>query len=196
VVDIRQLVRLRTQKKRGLRPAFPSLNRRLLPVARNHNPAVSAPFPVMGNPDRAGMRRMRPTPMDPDVTVAVPTVVAVVPYPPVMRWMVMMLNDGRGRRNTDDDLRYCNRWCETQSEQPCQKSLFHRNHYLRGLDLPESGSLFLAISAFFDSALNRMSDVKWQFHSGVPSDRCSSLGWKELPHCTMPAKLISESKTL
>jgi hypothetical protein len=63
-----------------------------------------------------------------------------------MRWMVMMLNDRRRRRNTDDDLRHCNRGSETQSEQPCQKSLFHRNRYLRGLDLPESGSLFLAIN--------------------------------------------------
>jgi hypothetical protein len=60
--------------------------------------------------------------------------------------MVVDLDDGCGRRNAHDDLRHCNRRSETQSEQPCQKSLFHRNHYLRGLDLPESGNRFLAVN--------------------------------------------------
>ena len=115
-------------------------------MAFDQNPAVSAPVPVMGDPDGAGMRRLCPMAMNPEVLVAVPAMVAFDPYPSVMRWMVMMLNDRRRRRNADDDLSHCNRGREKQSEQPCQKSLFHRNLYLRGSDLPESGSFFLAIN--------------------------------------------------
>lgn len=100
----------------------------------------------MVDPDRTVMWRTHPLAMDPDVAVAIVTMVAVVPYPSVMRWMVMMLNERRRRRNADDDLRNCNRRSETQSEQPCQKSLFHRNLYLRGLDLPEIGNLFQAVN--------------------------------------------------
>src|SRR5580693_549565 len=100
----------------------------------------------MGNPDGAGMRWMHPTAVSPDVAVAIPTVVAVVPHPSVMRWMVMMLNDGRRRCNAHNNLCQCNRRSETQGEQPCQKSLFHRNLNLRGSDLPESVSLFLAVN--------------------------------------------------
>src|ERR1700691_6214576 len=101
---------------------------------------------MMGNPDGAVMWRPHPLTMNPDVAVAIPTVVAVVPHPSVMRWMVMMLNDGRRRCNAHNNLCQCNRRSETQSEQPCQKSLFHRNLNLRGLDLPESVSLFLAVN--------------------------------------------------
>jgi hypothetical protein len=63
-----------------------------------------------------------------------------------MRGMVMDLDDGCGRRNADDDLRHRNRRSETQGKQPCQESLFHRNRNLRGLNLPESGNLFLAVN--------------------------------------------------
>ena len=97
-----------------------------------------APFPVVGNPDCTIMRRMHPMAMNPFVAVAIPTVVAIVPHPSIMRWMVVMLNDGRGRCNAHNNLCQCNRRSETQSKQPCQKSLFHRNLNLRGLDLPES----------------------------------------------------------
>ena len=100
----------------------------------------------MGNPDTAAMRRTRPTAMNPGVAVAVPTVVAVDPHPSFMRWMVMDLDDRCRRRNADDDLRHRNRRSETQGKQPCQESLFHRNRNLRGLDLPESGNLFLAVN--------------------------------------------------
>ena len=117
-------------------------------MAFDQNPAIAALFPAMGNPDGAGMRWTRPTAMNPDVAVAVPAVITVDPYPSLVRWTVMMLNDGWRWCNADDDLRHRNRRRETQSEQPCQKSFLHWNLYLRGLDLPESGSLFLAITAF------------------------------------------------
>ena len=115
-------------------------------MARDENPAVSAPFPVVVDPHGAWMRWLHPMAVNPNVVVAIPAMVALDPYPSVMRWMVMILGNRRRRRNPDDDLRQCNRGSETQSEQPCQKSLFHRNHYLRGSDLPESGSFFLAIN--------------------------------------------------
>ena len=115
------------QKKAGLAPRFLFVGSRLLPVAFHQHPAIAAAFPVMVDPDSAGMRRMRPKAVHPDVVVAIPAVVAFDPYPSVMRWMVMMLRDGWRRRNADDNLRKCGRGSETQSEQPCQESLFHRN---------------------------------------------------------------------
>ncbi len=116
------------QEKAGLAPRFLFVGSRLLPVALYQHPAIAAAFPVMVDPDSAGMRRMRPKAVNPDVVLAVPAVVAFDPYPPIMRWMVMMLRDGWRRRNADDNLRKCGRGSETQSEQPCQESLFHRNH--------------------------------------------------------------------
>ena len=72
----------------------------------DQDPSVAAMFPVMGNPDGALVRRMRPMAMYPDVVVAVPAVVAVDPDPSSMRWMVMDLNDRCRRRNADEDLRH------------------------------------------------------------------------------------------
>ena len=125
---------------------FSIVNCGLTPVAFDHDPAVAAPFPVMGNPNGAIMRRMRPVAMNPYVAVTIPTMIAIVPHPSGMRWMLMMLNDRRRRCNAHNNLCQCNRRSETQSEQPCQKSLFHRNLNLRGSDLPESVSLFLAVN--------------------------------------------------
>lgn len=136
----------RNAKKAGHAPRFSVSYYQLLPVAFNQNPSAIALFPMMADPDGAGMGWVSPKTVNPDVAVAVPAMMSFDPYPSVMRWMVMLLNDGRRRRNADNDLRHCNRGSEAQSEQPCQKSLFHRNLYLRGLDLPESGRLFLAIN--------------------------------------------------
>jgi len=61
--------------------------------------------------------------------------------------MLVMLNDWRRRSNADDDLRKCGRRSETESEQPCKIVFFTGILNLRGLDLPESGSLFLATNS-------------------------------------------------
>jgi len=86
-------------------------------VALDQDIAVTAMFPVMGNPDRIGMRRMNPTAVNPDVAVAVPTVIAVVPDPAGMRWMVVDLDDRLGRRYANDDLRHNGSRNETESKQ-------------------------------------------------------------------------------
>ena len=84
-------------------------------MAFHQHPAITTPFPVMVNPYGAWMRGVDPETMNPDVAVSVPAVMALDPYPSVMRWMVMMLGERRRRRNADDDLRHHNRRSETQS---------------------------------------------------------------------------------
>ena len=101
-----------------MRPAFSFLNCLLLPVTFNQDPAVAAMLPVMGDPDGVLMRWMSPIAMHPNVMVAIPAVIAVDPHPSRMRCMFMMFNDGRRRRNADDDLRHRDRRSETESEKP------------------------------------------------------------------------------
>ena len=87
----------------GLAPLTPLTF--LLPVAFDQDPAVTAMLPAVCDPDRAGMRGANPVTVNPDVAVAIPAVIAVDPDPTFMRWMVMDLDDGRGGRHANDDLR-------------------------------------------------------------------------------------------
>ena len=89
----------------------------LPPVAFDQDPAVTALFPAMRNPDRARMRRADPMAVDPDVAVAVPAVIAVDPDPSVMRRTIVSFDDGRGRRNANDNLRQSGRRSQTKSKQ-------------------------------------------------------------------------------
>lgn len=105
------------QKKAGRVPRFCIFNCSLAPVALDQNIAVTTMLPVMGDPDVAGMPGARPVAVNPDVTVAIPAVIAVDPDPTFMRWMVVDLDDGRGRRDANDDLRHNGSRNETESKQ-------------------------------------------------------------------------------
>ena len=89
----------------------------LLPVPFDQDPAVTAVLPAMGDPDRVAMRGANPVAVDPDVTVAVPAVIAVDPDPTFMRRTVMDFDDGRGRRHANYDLRESSGRYETDSKQ-------------------------------------------------------------------------------
>lgn len=56
--------------------------------------------------------------MDPNVAMAIPTVVSIHPHPSWMQRMLMVFNDRGWRRDADDDLRKCGRRSETESKQP------------------------------------------------------------------------------
>lgn len=139
---------IRKHKKRGLCPAFvcrfgvDSANPAnatnsagfLLPVTFDQHPAVTTMLPAMGDPDRTGMRGTRPVAVDPNIAVAIPTVIAVDPDPAVMRWTIMDLDDGVRRRHAYDDshLRQCSSRRETDSKQQRQCSFLHRDFALHG----------------------------------------------------------------
>ena len=94
------------KRERSLRPALFSFvaELRLPPVAFDQDPAVTALLPAMRNPDRAAMRGADPMAVDPDVAVAIPAVIAVDPHITIMRRTVVLFDDGRGRRDTNDNL--------------------------------------------------------------------------------------------
>lgn len=89
----------------------------LPPVAFDQDPAVTAVLPVMRDPDRVAMRGTNPVAVDPDITVAIPAVIAVDPHPTFMRRTVVFFDDGRGRRDTNDNLSQRDAWHETDSKQ-------------------------------------------------------------------------------
>lgn len=69
----------------------------LAPVAFYQYPSAIAMDPVMRNPDSARMRRPHPVPFYPYVAMPVPAVIAVVPNPAGMRWVIVDLDNwGRG----------------------------------------------------------------------------------------------------
>ena len=98
----------------------------------NQDPAVTAMFPTMRNPNRAAMRGPHPVAVNPDVAVAVPAVITIDPDPTFMRWMVVDLDDGRRRRHANDDLRHNGGRNEADSKQQRQCSFFHRDFALHG----------------------------------------------------------------
>ena len=102
----------------------------LLPVALNQDPAVTAMFPAMRDPDRATMRGANPVPVNPDVAVAIPAVIAVDPDPTFMRRTVVGFDDRRGGRHANYDLRHSGDRNETDSKQQRQCSFFHRDFAL------------------------------------------------------------------
>ncbi len=104
----------------------------LLPVAFNHDPAVTAVLPAMGDPDRAGMRGANPVAVDPDVAVAIPAVIAVDPDPSIMRRTIVCFVDGRGRRHANNNLCQSGGRNETDSKKQRQCSFFHRDFALHG----------------------------------------------------------------
>ena len=106
----------------------------LPPVTFNQDPAAIALLPVMGNPHGAGVRRMNPISSHPNVAVAIPAVIAIMPNPAGMRRVVVFLNDGRRRRNTNDYLSDSGRRHETESKQQRECSLFHGNFALHGIE--------------------------------------------------------------
>ncbi len=74
-------------------------------------------LPAMGNPHRTGTRGVRPIAFDPDISVAIPILIAIDPNPSGMRWTMMHLHDGRRWPNADYDLSQCGRRCHTKSKQ-------------------------------------------------------------------------------
>ena len=86
-------------------------------MAFDQDPAVTAVFPAMRDPDRARMRGTDPTAVDPNVTVAIPAVIAVIPDPAGMRRTIVDLDDGIGRRYTNNNLRQSGGRNETDSKQ-------------------------------------------------------------------------------
>ena len=108
----------RQKRERGTSPLSSfRLFSGLLPVAFDQDPAVTAMLPAMRNPDSIAMRGANPVAVNPDVAVAIPTVIAVDPDPTFMRWMVVDLDDGRGGRHAHDDLRQHGGRNETDSKQ-------------------------------------------------------------------------------
>ena len=86
-------------------------------MALDQDIAVAVVVPAMRNPVGAWMRRPRPAPVNPDVAVAIPAVIAVNPDPTVMRWMVVDLDDGLRGSHANDDLRHNGSRNETESKQ-------------------------------------------------------------------------------
>ena len=121
------------KRERGASPTlFFLLFPGLLPVAFDQDPAVTAMLPAMRDPDRATMRGANPVAVNPDVAVAIPAVIAVDPDPTFMRWMVVDLDDGRGGRHANDDLRRNGGRNEADSKQQRQCGFFHRDFALHG----------------------------------------------------------------
>ena len=89
----------------------------LVPAPLDIHVRASARFPVRRRPVRGRVRAAIVAPVNPDVAVAIPTVIAVDPHPTFMRWMVVDLDDGRGRPHTHNDLRHNGGRNETDSKQ-------------------------------------------------------------------------------
>jgi hypothetical protein len=82
----------------------------LAPVAFNPDVAAASVGPVAADPDGVGVWRFHIVSGNPDVAVAVPAVVAVVPGPAgvLVWWWRDYLNRVRwGRADSDDDLGLC-----------------------------------------------------------------------------------------
>jgi len=73
----------------------------LPPVPFYQDPAAVALFPAMSNPNRAGMRWMRPVALHPNIAPAVPAVIAVDPHPSGMRWTIVDFDDRRRRSDAN-----------------------------------------------------------------------------------------------
>ena len=101
-------------------------------MAFDQDPAVAAMLPAMRHPDRAAMRGANPVAVNPDVTMAIPAVIAVDPDPTLMRWMVVDFDDRLGGSHANDDLRKSSGRHETDSKQQRQCSFFHRDFALHG----------------------------------------------------------------
>jgi hypothetical protein len=78
--------------------------------------------------------------MDPDVAVAIPAVIAIVPHPPGMRRIVVNFNDWSRRCDADIDLRHCNRRDQAKTEEQRKSCLLHGIVILQGFSIPESWS--------------------------------------------------------
>jgi hypothetical protein len=123
----KQITLIYRKQKAGLcGPAFCLFRSfRLLPVPFHHHPATIALLIMMSDPYRAGMRRTNPAPVNPNVTVTVPAVIAVVPHPTRTRGMIVDLNNGRGRRNPNHYLRHQGCRSKSDRKKKCKNSFLH-----------------------------------------------------------------------
>src|SRR5579859_5552704 len=91
----------------------------LAPISVDPDPAPTARNPSAGHPDGARPGRRRPASRHPDVPSSVPAVVSGYPYPTRMQCPSRSFQDnGRGRPDTNDDLRACR--ADTQRD-PAQR---------------------------------------------------------------------------
>ncbi len=97
----------------------------LPPMAFDQDPAAFALLPAMGDPNGAGMRWLGPMAVDPNVAVAVPAVIAIDPHPVTMRWAIVSLDDGRGRRYANDNLSHHGCGRHAKSKQRRQNNFLH-----------------------------------------------------------------------
>lgn len=80
----------------------------LPPISMNPDPSTLARHPAPGYPNRVRARRSRPIARSPDVTTAIPSIVAGDPNPTGVQGRSRMLDHNRGwRSDTNHDLWAC-----------------------------------------------------------------------------------------
>jgi hypothetical protein len=80
---------------------------------------------MVRDPDSAGVRRMNPAAVNPDVAVPVPAVITVVPDPTGMRRTVVTFNDRSRRVDANVDLRQGNSREQSDGEQRRENLFLH-----------------------------------------------------------------------
>ena len=66
-------------------------------------------FPAMRDPNCSEMRGTNPAAVDPDVAVAIPAVITIIPHPTVMRRTVVNFNNWGWWSYANNHLRHCYR---------------------------------------------------------------------------------------
>jgi len=74
-------------------------------VAFDHDPAIVAVNPMVGDPMRTGMGWAIPTAWNPDVAATVPALISVNPHKAALRRRRTTLDDGGRRADANHNLR-------------------------------------------------------------------------------------------
>ena len=102
----------------------------LAPVAFDQDVTAIAMDPVMGNPTRVRMRRTIPAAGNPDVTGAIPAVIAIDPDKFRAWARAARFNDGSGRSYTDHNLRKRGGRQQSSGKQQSWQKFLHVRSFL------------------------------------------------------------------
>jgi len=144
-----------TQKRKSgaSRPAFFYSNVLLPPVPFHQHPSTMAMNPVMLHPYSMGTRRVVVVTRHPDITAAIPPVIAANPYKARTRRRTRMLNNRCRRTDAHIHLRKRGRRKQSESKQCCECNFLHSRETPSALNFYRS-PLSLRLFAHFEPESN------------------------------------------